>query len=46
MLAERRAPGDLERVRGLLTGAYSVATANAYGVVERRALAALQLLEM
>ena len=44
MLAERRAPGDTERARELLTRAQSAAAANGYGNVERRASSALQLL--
>ena len=46
MLAERRAPGDTEKARELLTKAHSVAAANGYGNVERRAAAALQLLDV
>jgi hypothetical protein len=45
MLAERRGPGDAERGRALLTKAHTVAGANGYGNVERRAAAALQMLE-
>jgi hypothetical protein len=44
MLATRRAPGDVERAQKLLTGAYEVASARGYATVERRSLAALQLL--
>ena len=42
MLAERRAPGDLDRARDLLARAHSAAVARGYGVVERRAADALQ----
>jgi class 3 adenylate cyclase/tetratricopeptide (TPR) repeat protein len=42
VLAERRAPGDTEKARELLTKAHSAATANGYGSVERRAAAALE----
>jgi class 3 adenylate cyclase len=45
MLAQRGAPGDNDRARGLLTKAHAVAAANGYGIVERRALRALQLLD-
>ena len=45
MLLERKAPGDIEKARDLLTKAYAVAAANGYGNVERRAAAALQLLD-
>lgn len=45
MLAERQAPGDTERARELLAKAHAVAATNGYGTVERRALAALQLLD-
>jgi len=45
MLAERQAPGDIEKAQDLLTKAHSVAAANGYGNVERRAAAALQLLD-
>jgi class 3 adenylate cyclase/tetratricopeptide (TPR) repeat protein len=45
MLSQRRAPGDIEKARDLLTKAHSVAAANGYGNVERRAAAALQLLD-
>jgi hypothetical protein len=41
MLAERNAPGDLEKARGQFTKAHAVAGANGYGVVERRAAGAL-----
>ena len=37
MLAERRAPGDTEKARELLTKAQSAAAAHGYGNVERRA---------
>jgi class 3 adenylate cyclase len=45
MLAERRCPGDAERGRALLIEAHTVAGANGYGNVERRAAAALQMLD-
>jgi class 3 adenylate cyclase/tetratricopeptide (TPR) repeat protein len=45
MLAERRAPGDTEKARELLTTAHTVAAAHGYGNVQRRAAAALQLLD-
>ncbi len=45
MLAERNSPGDAERARELLTKANSTAEVNGYGNIERRASAALQLLE-
>jgi class 3 adenylate cyclase/biotin operon repressor len=45
MLAERRGPGDAERSRALLNQAHTVAGANGYGNVERRAAAALQMLD-
>jgi hypothetical protein len=45
MLAERKAPGDTEKARVLLTKAHSAAAAHGYGTVERRAAAALQLLD-
>lgn len=45
MLAERHASGDIEKARDLLTKAHAVAVANGYGTVERRATAALQLLD-
>jgi tetratricopeptide (TPR) repeat protein len=44
MLAERRAPGDIEKARELLATALTVAAANGYGSVEQRAEAALNLL--
>jgi tetratricopeptide (TPR) repeat protein len=44
MLVERNAPGDAERARALLTKARDVAAAHSYGVVERRAVAALDAL--
>jgi class 3 adenylate cyclase/tetratricopeptide (TPR) repeat protein len=43
MFAERQAPGDLEKARGLLTKAHNAAVAHGYGNVERRAEGALQL---
>ena len=45
MLAERRAPGDTEKARELLTKAHTVAAAHGYGNVQRRAAAARQLLD-
>jgi hypothetical protein len=45
MLADRMAPGDIERAGELLGKAHSIAVANGYGNVERRAGAALQRLE-
>jgi tetratricopeptide (TPR) repeat protein len=45
MLAERGAPGDLEKARDLLTKAQTVAADNGYGNVERRAAEQLQLLD-
>jgi hypothetical protein len=42
MLAERQAPGDTEKAGGLLARAYTMATANGYKNVERRAAAAIQ----
>jgi hypothetical protein len=45
MVAERRAPGDTEKARGLLTKAQTVAAANGYGNVERRAAATLQVFD-
>jgi class 3 adenylate cyclase/tetratricopeptide (TPR) repeat protein len=45
VLAERRAPGDTERARELLTKAHTAAVAHGYGTVDRRAAAALQLLD-
>ena len=45
MLAERRVPGDVEKARELLARAHSIAEANGYGNVERRAASALQLLD-
>jgi tetratricopeptide (TPR) repeat protein len=45
MLAERRASGDAEKARGHLTKAQSAAVANGYATVERRAAAALRLLD-
>lgn len=44
MLAERHAPGDTEKARDLLTKAHTVAAANGYANVERRAAEALELL--
>jgi hypothetical protein len=45
MLAKRRDPGDVERARELLTKARIGAAENGYGNVERRAAAALQVLD-
>ena len=45
MLAERKAEGDIEKARDLLTKAQAAAAAHGYGNVERRAAAALQLLD-
>jgi class 3 adenylate cyclase len=45
MLAVRGAPDDVGRARALLTQAHTVARANGYGKVERRAAAALQMLD-
>jgi DNA-binding SARP family transcriptional activator/tetratricopeptide (TPR) repeat protein len=42
MLAERRAPGDIEKARDLITKAHTAAATHGYGTVERRAAAALQ----
>src|SRR5438105_13392806 len=42
MLAERRAPGDTEIARDLLTKAHAAAVAHGYANVERRATTALQ----
>jgi hypothetical protein len=46
MLAERRPPDDAARARELLTKAHTAAAANGYGNVERRAVTALQLLDV
>lgn len=45
MFAERQAPGDIVKARDHLTKAHSVAAANGYGTIERRAADALQLLD-
>jgi class 3 adenylate cyclase/tetratricopeptide (TPR) repeat protein len=45
MLAERRAPGDIEKARDLLTKAHAAAAAHGYANVERRATEALQHLD-
>jgi len=45
MLAERRAPGDTEIARDLLTKAHAAAVAHGYANVERRATTALQHLD-
>ncbi len=42
MLAERKAPGDTEKARDLLTKAHTAAAAHGYANVERRAAEALQ----
>ncbi|MDP9334860.1 MAG: AAA family ATPase, partial [Actinomycetota bacterium] len=42
MLAERNAPGDIEKARELLTKAHTAATTHGYANVERRAAQALQ----
>src|SRR5450755_68438 len=42
MLAKRRAPGDTDRACALLVRARTIAAANGYGAIERRAAAALQ----
>jgi class 3 adenylate cyclase len=42
MFAERKAPGDSERARQLLTQAHATAATHGYGTVERRAAVALQ----
>jgi class 3 adenylate cyclase/tetratricopeptide (TPR) repeat protein len=44
MLAERNAPGDIEKARDLLTKAQTAAATHGYANVERRAAAALQQL--
>jgi predicted ATPase/class 3 adenylate cyclase len=45
LLAERSAPGDNEKAWHLLIKAHTVAAAHGYGNVERRAVAALKLLD-
>ena len=45
MLAERRAPGDTQRARDLLTKAHTSAAAHGYANIERHAAAALQHLD-
>jgi hypothetical protein len=45
MLAERGAPGDIEKARELLTDAHAVVAAHGYATVERRATQALEGLE-
>jgi len=45
MLAERQAPGDTDNARELLNKAHSAAKAHGYGNLERRAAAALELLD-
>jgi hypothetical protein len=44
MLAQRKAEGDIEKARDLLTKAQAAAAAHGYGNIERLAVAALQLL--
>ena len=44
MLAERRAPGDKEKARDLLTDAHAVAATHGYASIERRTAEALQRL--
>ena len=44
MLAERNAPGDIDGARDLLYRAQTVAAANGYAYIERRATEALQRL--
>jgi hypothetical protein len=46
MLAERRAPGDTEKGRDLLTKARAAATAHGYAYVERRAADELKKVEL
>ena len=45
MLAERKAPGDTDKARKLLTEAHSAAATHGYANVERRAAEALQHLD-
>jgi hypothetical protein len=45
MLVERGGPGDMAKARSLLASARDVASAQSYGVIERRAVAALAELE-
>jgi hypothetical protein len=45
MLAERQAPGDIEKARDLLTKTHTGAAAYGYGTVERRAATALRGLD-
>jgi hypothetical protein len=45
MLAERKAPGDIEKARERLTRAQTAATTHGYANVERRATRALQALD-
>ena len=42
LLGERKAPGDAEKARELLTMAHNAAVTHGYGTVERRAVAAIQ----
>jgi class 3 adenylate cyclase len=46
MLAERRASGDADKARELLSNAHTTAVANGYGTVERRAATALQSIDV
>jgi class 3 adenylate cyclase/tetratricopeptide (TPR) repeat protein len=46
MLSERRAPGDIAKARELLAKAHTAAATNGYANVERRAAAALQMLDV
>ncbi len=45
LLVERRAPGDTEKARQLLSMAHSLAATQGYGTVERRAMAGVQDLD-
>jgi hypothetical protein len=45
MLADRGAPGDVEKARGLLAKAHTAAVVNGYGKIEQRSKVALQLLD-
>jgi hypothetical protein len=45
MLAERQAPADIEKARGLLTKAHTAAVTHGYRTVERRAAGALRELK-
>jgi hypothetical protein len=44
MLAERQAPGDIEKAQGLIARVHTVAVQNGYGAVESRAAAMLRQL--